>query len=250
MPRRKKKSDSVIALCVQEPLEDGSKMDLGAITGDDLKFLHQAFITDTIGNALAVKDTDVRLYFIDVPERKRFVKIITEYLAGKLTGKAAEAFKNRFRQFEQSHERWGIRIHDVFSRCFEDGYKNVLVVGSRTPTVTSTMLQRALKMLSESEAVFGPTPEGRYYAIGMSQGADINLSEFDWKSPDIYNQVSRAFDERKFGWSELEIWYVVEGPDELELMVRDINQYRFEEDRTTARETEIVMERLLRKLES
>ena len=33
-------------------------------------------------------------------------------------------------------------------------------------------------------------------------------------------------------------------------MARDINQYRYERDETTARETEIVMERLLTKLGS
>jgi hypothetical protein len=34
----------------------------------------------------------------------------------------------------------------------------------------------------------------------------------------------------------------------LEIMVRDINQFRFEGDEKTARETEIVMERILTKL--
>ena len=80
----KKKNDTVIAVCVQEPLEDGSAMDLGAIKGDDLKFLHQAFITDSIHNALAVGNSDVRLYSIDSPERKRFVKIVTVLFLRKI----------------------------------------------------------------------------------------------------------------------------------------------------------------------
>jgi len=33
-------------------------------------------------------------------------------------------------------------------------------------------------------------------------------------------------------------------------MARDINQFRFEADNTTARETELVMERLISKLDS
>ena len=71
MPAQKK-NDSVIAICIQEPFEDGSSMDFGpAIQGDELRFLHQAFITDTIKNALEVNKADVRLYYIDLPERKR-----------------------------------------------------------------------------------------------------------------------------------------------------------------------------------
>ena len=50
----KKKKGQAIAICIQEPFEDGSSMDFGAIQGDDLKFLHQAFITDTITSALDV----------------------------------------------------------------------------------------------------------------------------------------------------------------------------------------------------
>ena len=64
MPSKKKKG-SVIAVCIQEPFEDGSVMDFGAIQGANLKFLHQAFISDTVATALKVsKADDIRLYFI------------------------------------------------------------------------------------------------------------------------------------------------------------------------------------------
>ncbi|MEW5995059.1 MAG: hypothetical protein AB1744_11790, partial [Candidatus Zixiibacteriota bacterium] len=58
-------------------------------------------------------------------------------------------------------------------------------------------------------------------------------------------EVAEAFTRKKLAWSELEIWYAVETPDELGIMVRDINQFRYEGDENTARETELVMERFL-----
>jgi glycosyltransferase A (GT-A) superfamily protein (DUF2064 family) len=244
-----KKNNSVIAICVQEPFEDGSCMDFGIIKGDNLRFLHQAFITDTITNSLEVDDADIRLYYINSPERKRLVQIVTGYLKKKLTGKRAESLSKRFQTFEMEHERWGLRIEKVFRDCFAAGYKHILVIGSRTPTIRPSMMKTALKMLSQSDAVFGPTPEGRYYVIGMSGDYRISLAEFDWKSPSIYSEVAEAFTAKKLAWSELEIWYAVETPDDLEIMVRDINQFRYEGDETTARETEIVMERILAKLE-
>jgi hypothetical protein len=247
MPTRKK--DTIIAICIQEPTEDGSSMDFGPIKGDDLRFLHQAFITDTIYNALLTSSVDVRLFFIDQSSRRRLVDIVVGYLKKKLTGPAASALKNRFSIVPQEKNRWGIRIDQIFSDCFKEGYKHVLVVGSRTPTVTSVMMQAALKMLDQSDAVFGPTPEGRYYIIGMTGEYRISLAEFDWKSPSIYSQVTGALTEKKLRWSELEIWYCVESPEELEMMARDINQYRFEGDTQSAAETEIVMERILTRLE-
>ncbi len=248
MPRTKKVNEAVIAVCIQEPAEDGSTMELGAIQGDALRFLHQAFITDTIGHALDT-DADVRLYYVDQPERKRLVAIITEYLKKKLSGKRATALKSKFKAVPVDYERWGLRVERIFQDCFKEGYRHVLVIGSRTPTVKTSKMNRALRMLKEGDAVFGPTPEGRYYVIGMSKSYQIELSTFDWKSPSIYSEVSEAFSQKGLAWSELEIWYCVEDPDELELMVRDINQWRFEGDETTARETELVMERLLSKME-
>jgi len=245
---KKKNDKSIIAVCIQEPFEDGSCMDLGAIKGDELRFLHQAFITDTINHALATGEADVRLYYIDSPDRKKFVRIILDYIARKSSGAAADTFQNGFTQVEMEKDRWGVRIERVFDDCFAQGYNNVLVVGSRTPTITSGMMKRALKMLRESDAVFGPTPEGRYYVIGMSGEVHIRLSEFDWKSQSIYSDVVRAFTEQGLAWSELEIWYAVETPDDIDFMVRDINQYRFEGDEHTARETEIVMGRFLSSL--
>ena len=110
------------------------------------------------------------------------------------------------------------------------------------------MMRTAMKLLKESDVVFGPTPEGRYYVIGMTGSQHIDLSDFDWKTPTIYSEVAESFTKQGLAWSELEIWYAVETADDLELMVRDINQYRFVGDEETARETEIVMERLLAKL--
>ncbi|MEW6413499.1 MAG: DUF2064 domain-containing protein [Candidatus Zixiibacteriota bacterium] len=230
-------------------MEDGSSMDFGPIQGDNLRFLHQAFITDTIVNASAIEDADIRLFYIDNPERARLVKIVTDYLSKRLTGKHEDFFKSRFKSFGLEKNRWGIRIEQVFQSCFEQGYKHVLVAGSRTPTIAAGMFSTALKMLTKSDAVFGPTPEGRYYLIGMSGSYKISLADFDWKSPAIYSEVADAFSKKDLAWSELEIWYCVENAEELEMMIRDINQFRFEGDEQTARETEKVLERILAKLE-
>lgn len=245
-----KKNKAVIAICVQEPFEDGSSMDLGVIKGDDLRFLHQAFITDTINCALELDNVDVHMYYIDDDDRRKLVGIITEYLQGKLTGKKGLAFAERFQSFEMERERWGIRVGKVFKDCFNMGYEHVVILGSRTPTVTTAQLKTTLKMLSQSDAVFGPTPDGRYYLIGMSGGSHIDLAEFDWKSPSIFSEVTQAFTAKELAWAELEIWYAVEESEDLELLARDINQYRYEGDDTTANETERVLERILSRLET
>lgn len=250
--RKKNNSESgnknVVVICVQEPFEEGSAMDFGLIKGDDIRFLHQAFITDSLTHALDLGDADVRLYYQNQPDRVRLVKIVMDYLKKKLTGVMADRFEKNLSTYPQRKDRWGVRVEHAFKECFEAGYQSVLLLGSRTPTVSCAMMRSAWKMLTQSDAIFGPTPEGRYYTIGMSGSYQIELSAFDWKSPSIYAEVAAAFSEKDLHWSELPIWYAVESSEELEIMARDINQFRFEGDETTARETELVMERILAKL--
>lgn len=245
----KKKNKSVIAVCIQEPKEDGSSMEFGPIDGEHLRFLHQAFITDTIITASTLEDVDVRLYYIDNSERKKLVSIITTYLKKNIKGGKESFFSNNFSEVKLKKDRWGIRVENIFADCFNEGYENVLVVGSRTPTVSGRMMKTAIELLKESDAVFGPTPEGRYYVIGMSGKSHISLSDFDWKSPSIYHDVAMALQEKGLKWSELEIWYCVERQDDLEMAVRDINQFRFEGDEITSHETEKALERIIAQLE-
>lgn len=244
-----KKNDTVIAVCIQEPKEDGSSMDFGLIAGDNLRFLHQAFITDTIMSAATFKDADIYLYYVDNPERKKLVKIVIDYVTMRIKDFEPTFIKNRFKQVKLEKERWGIRLEKLFDDCFKQGYQNVLVIGSRTPTVSKEMIGSALKILKNSDAVFGPTFEGRYYMIGMSGKQHIPLSQYDWKSPTIYRDVVDGLEEKGLKWQELDIWYCVEQIEELEIAVRDINQYRLQGDELTSHETEKVLERIFSKLE-
>ncbi len=239
---------TVVAVGIQELTELGSEIDLGVIRGDELKFLHQAFITDSVASALGTPEVDVRLYHIDSPERLRLIQIVTEYMSTHLKGDRKTAFDERFSTHQLEPEPFGTRIDRIFEDCFASGYSNVLFVGSRTPTFTPDMLTRAIKILEESDAVFGPTPEGRYYTLGMSGSYQVRLSDFDWQAPNLYSKVADAFAAKGLRWSELEIWYTVENSDALEMMARDINQFRFEGDVKTAKETEVVMERLIANL--
>jgi hypothetical protein len=243
-----KKSRSAVAICVQEVVEDGSEMNIGDnFNSEEIDFLHHAFIADTIVNALELPSVDLYLYFADLPNTKKGVDTIIKYLSGKLKGKKAKALSNGLQITPLQPERWGIKMEKVFNDCFSHGYQHVLLIGSRTPTLRAAMLKLALKLLKKSDAIFGPTVEGRYYLLGMSEKCQIDLSAFDWRSPNIYSEVAARFTEKGLTWSELELWYAIEHNEDLEYLVRDINQYRLEGDETSAKETEKVLERILNK---
>lgn len=242
----KKKNDTALAVCIQEITEDGSELNLGDdFSLEALSYLHQAFIADTINNILDITGPDFYMYYADYPHTRKSVETIMHYLAGRFNGKKAKVLEEKLKVQKLDPERWGLKMDAVFRQCFERGYKHVIFIGSRTPTLNGKMLTMAIRLLKNSDAVFGPTVEGRYYLIGMSGQYHVNLADFDWKSPRIYSEVAEKFNEKGLSWSEMEMWYAVEHPEDLEFLVRDINQYRLEGDEEKARETEKVLERIL-----
>jgi len=245
MPSQKK-NQSVLALAVQEVVEDGSELNIGDnFNSEEIDFLHHAFIADSIINMFDLPSTDFHLYYSDVPKTKKAIDTIINYLAGKLKGKKAKLLTDALIIMPLPPERWGLKMQSIFKNSFDSGYKHVLLFGSRTPTLKADKLKLALKLLKKSDAVFGPTVEGRYYLIGMTDKCHVDLSSFNWKSPVIFSEVSNHLREQGLSWSEMELWYAVEHNEDLEYLVRDINQFRLEGDEVSAKETEMVLGRIL-----
>ena len=248
---KKPASDTALVICIQETQEDGSSMNLGnQLTSEELSFLHQAFVADSINNALTIPEVDIKLYYSPREKTRKSVNIIINYLKNRLTGEKKTILEdNRIEFGELSAGRWGIKMDESFERCFNQGYKKVIFIGSRTPTLTHTMIEEALAVLDKNDVVIGPTVEGRYYMLGFKGGYHIKLQDFNWKLPDIYSQVSSRFDELNLSWEEIQIWYAVEHPEDIEYLAMDINQFRLTGDEETARETEKVLERILNRLQ-
>ncbi len=241
---------TALIICIQEIKEDGSSLNLGnQLKKEEVSYLHLAFIADSINNALTFSDIDIKLYYSPKEKTRKDVDIIINYLKGRLTGEKKSILEdNRIEIAELGPGRWGIKMDESFEKCFKQGYEKVLFIGSRTPTIQHGNIEHAIQVLDTKDVVIGPTVEGRYYMLGFKGAYQTKLQEFDWKRPDIYSQVSTELDERKLSWEELEIWYAVEHPEDIQYLAMDINQFRMAGDEETARETEKVLERILSRL--
>lgn len=246
----KAKHNIALIICIQEISEDGSSMKLGnQLSEEDISYLHQAFIADSVMNALMLSKVDIKLFYSPKPDTRKSVETILKYIKGRLKGRKRTAFESgRIEVAELGPGRWGLKMDESFRRCFDQGYSKVLFVGSRTPTLTHKMITSAVKILGKKDVVFGPTVEGRYYMIGFAHDYHIALDDFDWKASNIYSQVANHIEEKGLSWEETEIWYAVEHPEDVEYLARDINHFRLTGDEETARETEKVLERILSRL--
>lgn len=107
-------------------------------------------------------------------------------------------------------------------------------MGSDHPTLPPDHLQQAFDRLGTADAVFGPTPDGGYYAAGL--GADAwpraegLFRNIPWSTPEVLETTEARGRELGLVVELLPGWYDVDEPEDLERLRRDL-----EADSATAR---------------
>ena len=66
-----------------------------------------------------------------------------------------------------------------------------IIIGSDIPNITSKIIIKAWKKLSSSQIVFGPSEDGGFWLIGLSQNHRIEnlFYNIDWNKNDTLKQV-------------------------------------------------------------
>jgi len=111
----------------------------------------------------------------------------------------------------------GARILWTFEQLFGQGYTQVLVIDSDTPTLPVAYLDRALMLIAEGEndVVLGPTEDGGYYLIGLRQSYPALFERMPWSTPEVFTETRRRSAQFGLTVTCTEYWYDVDTPDDL-----------------------------------
>ena len=168
--------------------------------------LSACFIRDAIGNiAAAAREAAIDGYiaYSPVDAESEFRALLSDGIGlvpSRRTGLAAS-------------------LHDAAADLLACGYGAVCLVNSDSPTLPTSMLADAARMLSwpGDRLVLGPAEDGGYYLIGLKQPHARLFEEIAWSTPAVFAQtVDRA---REIGLEPqvLPSWYDV---DDLETLRR------------------------------
>jgi glycosyltransferase A (GT-A) superfamily protein (DUF2064 family) len=220
-----------------------------ALESSDANALYRAFLEDTIHACLNAGRFEVVISYPQGPTKK----IVTEAIANLrtlVTGKNLIRLDNATEWlWEQSHKDISKDMSEVVKRCFDMGYNGVLLVDCVTPTISRRMLHNACNALHRKDMVFGPTLEGSFYLLGMKRMIPELFDKMDWSDNDgIYSRLVEVVSEYGLDWEELEIWYNLRQPGDLEFLARDINAFRIAGDEKSAIRTEAMLAALINKL--
>jgi rSAM/selenodomain-associated transferase 1 len=83
----------------------------------------------------------------------------------------------------------GDRMHESFVDAFTIGTKQVILIGSDCPGISSQILTTAFEQLQNADLVLGPAIDGGYYLIGLQQPIPELFVNINWGTGQVCQQT-------------------------------------------------------------
>jgi hypothetical protein len=207
--------------------------------------LYRAFVGDTVMLCSRVNDAQLVVGFTPPEARREVTGFVEEALLAANHQKKPVPGPLVFS--EQTGANLGERLRAMFASLFRQGYREVVIIGADSPTLPPETLRKAFALLKKKPVVLGPTLDGGYYLVGLARPAPEIFEGIAWGSDQVYPQTVEKLKSLELEWEELPVWYDVDTVDDLEFLVRDINQLRLAGDEESLLATEAVLEKILNK---
>ncbi len=83
----------------------------------------------------------------------------------------------------------GDRMEYAFQQGFEEGYKNIILIGSDLYDISQFDLETAFNTLKNHNFVLGPAEDGGYYLLGMKMMKSPLFKHKEWGSDSVLNET-------------------------------------------------------------
>lgn len=97
--------------------------------------------------------------------------------------------KLHFNKTLQQGNNLGERMQVAFSVTFQNKYKQVVLIGTDCPYLTSEIIAQAFEMLNGNDVVIGPAKDGGYYLIGMNQIQSEIFKNIPWSTEIVLKET-------------------------------------------------------------
>lgn len=112
----------------------------------------------------------------------------------------------------------GERMKNAFKHSFHKGSTRTVIIGTDSPTLPLSYIQKAFDILKEVPVTIGPTFDGGYYLIGLSEQNYTIFDDIDWSTSRVFGQTLTRIQSINKRLYMLPPWYDVDTPDNLEFL--------------------------------
>lgn len=103
-----------------------------------------------------------------------------------------DTWDNRiFQKKEQRGKDLGERMKNAFSEGFENGYSNIVIIGSDLFDLQKKDLKKAFSALNKFDYTIGPAQDGGYYLLGMKFLNSELFRNKKWGTDTVLQQTLR-----------------------------------------------------------
>lgn len=120
----------------------------------------------------------------------------------------------------------GERLHHAFRECLEDGYREIIVLGSDSPHLPAAYVLRAFDELGKAEVVVGPARDGGYYLLGATRLHTALLNDMPWGTSQLYRETVRRARREGIPIASLPAWYDLDLPESVAQLWQDLSLRR------------------------
>ena len=127
--------------------------------------------------------------------------------------------KYKLNTFNQRGDNLGKKIVNAFKDHFKQGYSEIILIGSDSPTIPKEFIKKAFVELKKVDFVLGPCCDGGIYLIGAKHEINSKIfSNIPWDTSDVLNLVLEKLHHLDISYSMLPFWYDVDNIDDLRFL--------------------------------
>lgn len=109
----------------------------------------------------------------------------------------------------------GKRMQRSLRDLLRQGFRQVVFLGSDSPTLSRRLLRRAFKALERHPIVIGPARDGGYYLLAAREVVPEIFTGIDWGTEQTLQQTLRRLRRARRKVTLLPLWYDVDRPADL-----------------------------------
>jgi len=200
----------VLGLFAKAPRPGQVKTRLAAaVSADWAAAVAEAFLHDTI-HRISVVDGRRTLYFSPPDARPYFESIAPP----------------GFTLAPQVEGDLGCRMAAYFAEQFRQGARQVVLIGSDSPTLPLDYVQYSFQALHDHDVVLGPATDGGYYLIGCAREMPTIFERILWGTSQVSRDTISAIQHAGYRLTLLPPWYDVDTLDDWRMLQDEVAMKR------------------------
>lgn len=156
-----------LIIFIKNPVKGKVKTRLAATIGDEKALEVYLKLIDYTLNLAKTLNVEVNLFFSDL--------VISDYPFSK--------------KHLQKGNDLGEKMKNAFEKCFDEGGKNVVIIGTDCAELTKKIIDEAFEKLNNDSAVIGPALDGGYYLLGMNQFYPTIFDGIEWSTSTVFKET-------------------------------------------------------------